>query len=262
MKSDGDARTERQPNVPLREMVGTSRAFTKLLAKIKTVAPTDATVLITGETGVGKELVAQAIHRASARKHRPLVTVNCAALSPSIIETELFGHERGSFTGAVSRNVGRFELAHPGTIFLDEIGELALEIQAKFLRVIEEGEFERLGGTRTLKVDVRIIAATNRDLARAVKNGTFREDLLYRLNVFPVDVPPLRERTEDIPLLVQHFVQLFSHRLGKSITSISPEALEELRRYGWPGNVRELANVIERATIMSTDGVLRVTDLF
>jgi PAS domain S-box-containing protein len=240
------------------EIIGDSDALKYVLFKIEQVAPTESTVLITGETGTGKELVAAAIHKASTRADRPLVRVNCAALSASLIESELFGHEKGAFTGASATKIGRFELAKGATIFLDEIGELPPESQGKLLRVIQEGEFERLGSSRTIKVDVRIIAATNRNLDHEVKKGLFREDLWYRLNVFPITVPPLRQRREDIPLLVEHFVSKFAKKLGKVITSVSPTTLKSLRDYSWRGNVRELANVIERAVINSKDSVLRI----
>ena len=242
------------------ELVGDSDALNEVLFKIQQVAPTDATVLITGETGTGKELVARAIHDGSTRANRPLVKVNCAALSSNLIESELFGHEKGAFTGATARKIGRFELANGGTIFLDEIGELPLESQVKLLRVIQESEFERLGSAKSIKIDVRIIAATNRDLKVEAEKGTFREDLWYRLNVFPVTVPPLRQRPEDIPLLVEHFIRRFSKKLGKTITSVSPTTLKNLQDHSWPGNVRELANVIERATINSRGSVLRVAE--
>lgn len=244
------------------EIVGRSDATKYVLFKIEQVAPTDSTVLITGETGTGKELVARAIHRSSLRQERPLVRVNCAALSPSLIESELFGHEKGAFTGATARKLGRFELADKATIFLDEIGELPLELQAKLLRVIQEGEFERLGSSKTIKVDARVIAATNRDLKVAVEEGVFREDLWYRLNVFPITVPPLRERSEDVPVLVEHFVRRFSQKVGKQISSIAPVSLRVMHDYAWPGNVRELANVIERAVINTTGNVLRIVDHF
>jgi transcriptional regulator with GAF, ATPase, and Fis domain len=237
-------------------MVGESAALRYVLFKIAEVAPTESTVLITGETGTGKELVARAIHDASGRRDRPLVKVNCAALSPSLIESEFFGHEKGAFTGASARKIGRFELADGATIFLDEIGELPTELQVKLLRVIQEGEFERLGSSNTIKADVRIIAATNRNLDLEVKKGVFREDLWYRLNVFPITVPPLRQRREDIALLVEHFASRFSKKLGKEITSVSPATLKSLRDYSWPGNVRELANVIERAVISSRGSTL------
>jgi len=242
------------------EIIGHSDAAKYVLAKINQVAPTDSTVLITGETGTGKELVARAIHGASLRKGRPLIKVNCAALSASLIESEFFGHEKGAFTGAAARKLGRFELADRGTIFLDEIGELPLELQVKLLRVLQEGEFERLGGTKTIKVDVRIIAATNRNLKLEVEQGSFREDLWYRLNVFPITVPPLRQRKEDIPLLVEHFVGMSAMKFGKTITSVSPRTLQSLQSHSWPGNVRELANVIERAVIHTQGSVLHLAE--
>jgi PAS domain S-box-containing protein len=242
------------------EIVGQSNALRYVLFKVEQVAPTETTVLITGETGTGKELVARAIHNASGRSERPLVKVNCAALSPSLIESEFFGHEKGAFTGASARKIGRFELAAGATILLDEIGELPLGLQVKLLRVIQEGEFERLGSSNTIKVDIRIIAATNRNLELEVKEGVFREDLWYRLNVFPITVPPLRQRRDDIPLLVEHFVSIFAKKLGKVITSVSPATLKSLRDYSWPGNVRELANVVERATICSQGPVLRLAE--
>jgi PAS domain S-box-containing protein len=242
------------------DIVGASDALKYVLFKIEQVAPTDSTVLITGETGTGKELVARAIHMASARRDRPMVKVNCAALSASLIESELFGHERGAFTGALNRKIGRFELADGATIFLDEIGELPLELQVKLLRIIQEGEFERLGSSKTVKGDVRIIAATNRNLKDQVNQGLFREDLWYRLNVFPITVPPLRQRREDIPMLVEHFSRTFSRKLAKEITSVAPATINALRNYSWPGNVRELANVIERAVINAHGPVLRVQE--
>jgi PAS domain S-box-containing protein len=242
------------------EIVGASDALKYVLFKIEQVAPTDSTVLITGETGTGKELVARAIHTASTRRDRPMVKVNCAALSASLIESELFGHEKGSFTGAMARKIGRFELADGATIFLDEIGELPLELQVKLLRIIQEGEFERLGSSKTVKVDVRIIAATNRNLKEHVNKGLFREDLWYRLNVFPITVPPLRQRRDDIPMLIEHFANTFSRKLGKEINSVAPATINALRNYSWPGNVRELANVIERAVINSHGPVLRVRE--
>jgi PAS domain S-box-containing protein len=242
------------------EIVGSSDALKYVLFKIEQVAPTDSTVLITGETGTGKELVARAIHTASTRRDRPMVKVNCAALSASLIESELFGHEKGSFTGAMARKIGRFELADGATIFLDEIGELPLELQVKLLRIIQEGEFERLGSSKTVKVDVRIIAATNRNLREHVNKGLFREDLWYRLNVFPITVPPLRQRRDDIPMLTEHFANTFSRKLGKEINSVAPTTINALRNYTWPGNVRELANVIERAVITTHGPVLRVRE--
>jgi len=244
------------------EIVGQSDAIKYVLFKITQVAPTDTSVLITGETGTGKELVARAIHSASSRKDRPLIKVNCGALAPSLIESELFGHEKGAFTGAGARKQGRFEIAKGGTIFLDEIGELPLELQVKLLRVIQEGEFERLGGTKTIKTDVRIIAATNRNLKFEVENGRFREDLWYRLNVYPITVPPLRQRKEDIPLLVEHFVNGYAKKFGKMITSVSPRTLQTFQAHSWPGNVRELANAIERAVIHAKGSVLHSVDRF
>jgi len=242
------------------EIVGQSDAIKYVLFTISQVAPTDATVLIMGETGTGKELVARAIHGASSRKDRSLIKVNCAALAPTLIESELFGHEKGAFTGAGARKLGRFELANGGTIFLDEIGELPLELQVKLLRVIQENEFERLGGSKTIKTDVRIIAATNRNLKLEVDKGNFREDLWYRLNVYPITVPPLRQRKEDIPLLVEHFANKYAKKFGKAITSISPRAIQRLQAHSWPGNIRELANVIERAVIHAKGSVLQVID--
>ena len=244
------------------EIVGQSDAIKYVLFKINQVAPTDSTVLITGETGTGKELAARAIHGASSRKDRPLIKVNCGALSPTLIESELFGHEKGAFTGAVGRKQGRFELANGGTIFLDEIGEVPPELQVKLLRVIQESEFERLGGSKTIKVDVRIIAATNRNLKLEVEQGTFREDLWYRLNVYPITMPPLRQRKEDIALLVEHFAHTYARKFGKTISSVSPRTMESLQDHSWPGNIRELANVIERAVIHSQGSVLEVVDRF
>jgi PAS domain S-box-containing protein len=246
----------------LGEMVGASDAIKYVMFKINHVAVTDSTVLITGETGTGKELVARAIHSSSARSDRALITVNCAALPATLIESELFGHEKGAFTGAAARKLGRFELADGGTIFLDEVGELPLESQVKLLRVIQEGEVHRLGGGKPIKVDVRIIAATNRNLKREIEQGTFREDLWYRLNVFPITVPPLRQRTEDIPLLVEHFVAMYANKFSKTISEITPQTMQQLRNYSWPGNIRELANVIERAVIYTQGNVLNVVDVF
>ena len=223
------------------------------------VAPTNATVLINGETGTGKELIAEAIHRCSERSKGPLVKVNCAAIPTGLLESELFGHERGAFTGAVARRVGRFELANRGTIFLDEVGEIPLELQSKLLRVLQEREFERLGDSRTLKTDARLIAATNRDLEAMVKEQKFRSDLYYRLNVFPICVSPLRERPEDIPMLVRHFVQQFNRRMNKCIDVIPSEVMTALVQYPWPGNVRELQNIIERAVIRSIGLVLKLS---
>jgi len=240
------------------EIISQSKVFRKILGQLEQVAITDATVLILGESGTGKELVARAVHNVSKRKERPLVKLNCAALPAALIESELFGHEKGAFTGAHGKRIGRFELADGGTIFLDEIGEMPLELQPKLLRVIQEGEFERLGDTETKKVDVRIIAATNRNLEEEIEKGNFREDLYYRLNVFPLVIPPLRERIEDVPLLAGHFLRKCNTAFGKSIDSITKQSLDALSTYSWPGNVRELENVIERAVITSTGKKLDV----
>jgi formate hydrogenlyase transcriptional activator len=240
------------------EIVGQSSAVKQFLGQAEQVAPTDAAVLVLGETGTGKELLARAIHRMSNRRDRPLVTVNCATLPPTLVESELFGREKGAYTGAMTRLVGRFELADGSTLFLDEVGEIPPEIQPKLLRVLEEGRFERLGSTRSLKADVRIIAATNRDLARDVDEGRFRKDLYYRLNVFPISIPPLRERLEDLPQLVWAFIQQFEKKIGKRIDSIPSKCMRALESYSWPGNVRELRNVIERAMIVSRDGKLAI----
>lgn len=240
------------------EIVGSSEKLVRVLADVVRVAPTDATVLVLGETGTGKELIARAIHNASARRDRPLIKVNCAALPTGLVESELFGHERGAFSGAIARRIGRFELAHGGTIFLDEVGEIPLEVQAKLLRVLQEREIERVGGGTPIKVDVRVIAATNRDLKSAVRAGTFREDLYYRLNVFPINLPPLRERQQDIPLLVMFVLGRCKMRIGKQIDQVTQETMSRLVDYSWPGNVRELENVIERAAILSKGRVLEV----
>jgi transcriptional regulator with GAF, ATPase, and Fis domain len=245
----------------LEEPIGVSTEFKRVLREVAQVGPTDATVLITGETGTGKELVARRLHAVSPRRHRPLVVVNCAALPASLIESELFGHERGAFTGAVQRKLGRFELAHGGTIFLDEVGDLPLDSQARFLRVLQEGEFERVGGTSTVKVDVRVIAATNRPLESLVGNGQFRADLFYRLNVYRLAVPPLRERLEDIWLLVNHFVRKFRARFNRPIGSIDGGSMERLLAYSWPGNVRELEHTIERAVLLAEGDVITVEPL-
>jgi len=240
------------------EIIGQSKPLKRVFQRIEQVAPTDSVVLITGETGTGKELVARAIHNLSRRKDRLVVRVDCASLPSSLIENELFGREKGAYTGALTKQMGRFELADNSTLFLDEIGELSLELQAKLLRVVQDGQFERLGGPKTIKVDVRIIAATHRDLADKVKNGTFREDLFYRLNVFSIHVPPLRERAEDIPLLVRAFVEEFERRMGKKIGPITQESMQLLQSNSWPGNIRQLRNVIEQAVIISDGGQLNL----
>ncbi len=240
------------------EIVGHSPSLLRVLKQVETVAPTDSTVLIYGETGTGKELIARAIHDLSSRSGRTFVKLNCAAIPTGLLESELFGHEKGAFTGAVAQRIGRFELANHGTVFLDEIGEIPLELQPKLLRVLQEREFERLGSSRTLRSDARLIAATNRDLAEMVDDQTFRADLYYRLNVFPVHLPPLRERLEDIPLLVRHFVDQFARRMNKKIETIPAETMNALTQYPWPGNIRELQNLIERAMILSNGSVLRV----
>jgi len=240
------------------EIVGKSAVLRRVLKQVATVAPTDSTVLIYGETGTGKELVARAIHNLSSRLSNSFVKLNCAAIPTGLLESELFGHEKGAFTGAIAQRIGRFELANRGTVFLDEIGEIPLELQPKLLRVLQEREFERLGSSRTLTTDARLIAATNRDLASMVEEQKFRSDLFYRLNVFPVRVPPLRERPEDIPLLVRHFTEQCARRMNKKIETISTETLKQMRQYHWPGNIRELQNVIERAVILSAGPVLNV----
>jgi len=240
-------------------LVSCSPPFKVVIEEISQVAATGSTVLLLGETGTGKEVLAHAIHDASGRKARPMVTINCAALPATLIEAELFGREKGAYTGAIARQAGRFEIADGSTIFLDELGDLPLELQPKLLRVLQEGEFERLGGTRTIKVDVRVIAATNRDLARAVSEGRFREDLFYRLSVFPIEIPPLRERREDIALLAWGFVKEFSKSMGKTIERIADESMAAMQEYPWPGNIRELRNVVERAMILARDTTLRVT---
>jgi PAS domain S-box-containing protein len=242
------------------EIVGTSAALRVVLAYISKVAPVSSTVLITGETGTGKELVARAIHKRSKRSARAFVSVNCAAIPAALVASELFGHEKGSFTGALQRKMGRFELAEGGTIFLDEIGELPPETQIALLRVLQEREFERVGGTQSIRTDVRVVAATNRDLAKAVASGTFRADLFYRLNVFPVEMPSLRERRGDIPMLVEYFVDRFSRNTGKRITQVSKKSFALLQAYGWPGNIRELQNVIERAVILAESEILTVDE--
>ena len=240
------------------EIVGQSPALLEALEKVNRVAKTDASVLITGETGTGKELIARAIHSASRRHDKPLIKLNCAALPSGLVESELFGHEKGAFSGAISRRVGRFELAHGGTIFLDEIGEVPLEVQVKLLRVLQEREFERVGGAEPIKVDVRVIAATNRDLVKLIREGKFREDLFYRLNVFPIALPPLRDREGDVPLFVHFLVTRFAARVGVRIESVGKATLERLNRYSWPGNIRELENVLERAVILSNGPTLEI----
>ena len=240
------------------EIIGDSPALKRVLAQVEVVAPTDSTVLIQGETGTGKELIARAVHRLSGRRDRTFVKLNCAAIPTGLLESELFGHERGAFTGAIAQKVGRFELAHEGTIFLDEVGEIPLELQSKLLRVLQEQEFERLGSTRTIRVNVRLIAATNRDLANLVEANGFRSDLYYRLNVFPLTLPPLRDRPEDIPTLMRYFAQHYAARMKKTIESISAKTLETLSRYHWPGNIRELENMVERAVILTQGTELQI----
>jgi formate hydrogenlyase transcriptional activator len=240
------------------EIVGESAALRRVLKEVETVAPTDSTVLVRGETGTGKELIARALHQLSPRRDRTFVKLNCAAIPTGLLESELFGHEKGAFTGAITQKIGRFELAHQGTLFLDEVGDIPAELQPKLLRVLQEQEFERLGSTRTIRVDVRLVAATNRDLAQMVADGQFRNDLYYRLNVFPVVLPPLRERRDDIPRLVRHFAQIVARRMGRRIETIPAEAMDALMRYPWPGNIRELENVIERAVILSPGPALHL----
>ena len=252
-------REETNVDHDFRDIVGKSGVLTAALRKAWQVAPTDATVLLLGETGTGKGVVAKAIHNASRHRDRPLVQVNCAALTPTLIESELFGHEKGAFTGAHERKIGRFELARGTTLFLDEIGDLPLDLQAKLLRVLQEREFERVGGTTTIRIDnVRIIAATNKDLQKEVTSGRFRQDLWYRLNVFPIVIPPLRDRLDDIPLFVSFFVQKYAKVMGKGFDNISQNTLRALQAYSWPGNIRELENLVERAVITSPDGHLHV----
>ena len=242
------------------EIVGESPTLKSLLQQVSLVAPTDSTVLILGETGTGKELIARAIHRQSTRSSRPFIRVNCAAIPPSLIASELFGHEKGAFTGALQRRMGRFEAANGGTIFLDEIGELPTETQITLLRVIQEREFERVGSSQPISVDVRIIAATNRDLKAAVTAGTFRSDMFYRLNVFPIHVPSLRERLDDLPLLVEHMVERYAKKVGKTFTTIKMNTIGLLEAYDWPGNIRELQNVIERSVILSEGDVFSIDE--
>jgi len=242
------------------EIVGTSPALNSVLSRISKVAPSDSTVLITGETGTGKELVARAIHRRSDRASRAFVSVNCAAIPRDLIASELFGHEKGAFTGATQQRLGRFELANGGTIFLDEVGELPVETQIALLRVLQEHEFERVGGTRRIHADVRVIAATNRDLQAAISAGSFRSDLFYRLNVFPIEIPSLRERREDVPLLVEYFIDRYARKAGKNIKRVNKKTLEFLQSYPWPGNIRELQNVIERSVILCETEIFSIDE--
>src|SRR5271163_1796882 len=237
-------------------IVGSSAALESVLAQVEQVAPTNSTVLIEGETGTGKELIAHALHNASQRCGRAFIKLNCAAIPLDLLESELFGHEKGAFTGAIAQKVGRFEMADEGTLFLDEVGDIPPALQPKLLRVLQEQEFERLGSGRTHKVDVRLVAATNRNLVKMIARGQFRSDLYYRLNVFPILLPALRERREDIPALVTHFVKMFSRRMGKQVDSIPPETMAAFQWHSWPGNIRELQNLVERAVILSRDGVL------
>ena len=239
------------------QIIGKSSALESVLDQVEQVAPTDSTVLIQGETGTGKELIARAVHDSSSRFARPFIKLNCAAIPFDLLESELFGHERGAFTGAIAQKVGRFELADKGTLFLDEVGDIPPGLQPKLLRVLQEQEFERLGSTRTHRVDVRLVAATNRNLAEMVKRNEFRSDLYYRLNVFPISLPPLRERREDIPALVTHFVELYGRRMGKQIEHIPPDTMSKLIAYQWPGNIRELQNFIERSVIVTSGDVLQ-----
>jgi formate hydrogenlyase transcriptional activator len=251
------AKKSKGVNDGFEDIVGASGALRKVLDLVRTVAPTNSTTLIEGETGTGKELIARAIHEHSTRRDRPFVKLNCAAIPLGLLESELFGHERGAFTGAVTRKVGRFETADGGTLFLDEIGDIPLELQPKLLRVLQEGEFERLGGTQTLRVNVRLVAATNRDLAALVSKERFRSDLYYRLNVFPISIPRLRDRLEDIPLLVMHFATTFADQMDKQIDEVPAEVMQALVSHSWPGNIRELQNFIERSVILNSGNVLR-----
>ena len=248
-------------DLPALGIVGGSPALRQVISLVRSVAPTDALVLIRGETGTGKEMIANLVHTLSARRGRPFVKFNCTAIPAGLLESELFGHERGAFTGAMVRRIGRFEAAHGGTLLLDEIGDLPLELQPKLLRILEEREFERLGGTQTIRSDVRLVAATNRPLEQLVEGGTFRADLYYRLNVFSIDLPPLRERTDDIPLLVQHFVAHHARRVGRHIETIPPTVMEALVHHPWPGNIRELQNAIQRAVILSRGTSLQLPPL-
>jgi len=252
----GSADQDREPR-RFEQLIGSSPALESALEQVARVAPTDSTVLIQGETGTGKELIARAVHDLSSRFGRPFIKLNCAAIPFDLLESELFGHEKGAFTGAVAQKIGRFELAHKGTLFLDEVGDIPLPLQPKLLRVLQEQEFERLGSGRTHQVDVRLVAATHRNLVEMVKRNEFRSDLYYRLNVFPIPLPPLRARREDIPALVEHFVEIYARRMGKQIDCISPETMSELTSYPWPGNIRELQNFIERSVILTSDNVLQ-----
>lgn len=251
----GSVDQERKPR-KFEQIIGNSLALESVLEQVERVAPTDSTVLIQGETGTGKELIARAVHTLSQRLGRPFVKLNCAAIPFDLLESELFGHERGAFTGAIAQKIGRFELADKGTLFLDEVGDIPLALQPKLLRVLQEQEFERLGSTRTHQVDVRLVAATNRNLVEMVKRNEFRSDLYYRLNVFPIPLPPLRERREDIPALVEHFVEIYSRRMDKQIEHTSPETMSALVSHPWPGNIRELQNFIERSVILTSGNVL------
>jgi formate hydrogenlyase transcriptional activator len=254
-------RSERVKSAFVETIVGRRGGLRSILTEVEAVAPTNATVLITGETGTGKEVIARAIHELSPRRSRNLVKVNCAAMPAGLLESELFGHERGAFTGAVNSHVGRFALADRGTLFLDEIGDMPLELQPKLLRVLQEREFEAVGSTRTTRVDVRVVAATNRDLRQMVRDGEFREDLYYRLNIFPVSLPPLRERKADIPEFVRYFIEQFATSMGKMIDTIPEETMRAIVRHSWPGNIRELQNYVARAVILSNDGVFEPAPL-
>ena len=242
---------EDSPDINQGELIGSSASFQAVLKRVRIVAPTDSVVLIQGETGTGKELIAKAIHNQSSRRNAPFIKMNCAAIPADLLESELFGHEKGAFTGAVAQTMGRFQLAHRGTLFLDEIGDLPVQLQPKLLRVLQEQEFERLGSGRPIKVDVRVVTATNQELLTLVQGGQFRADLYYRLNVFPICLPPLRDRLGDIPSLVRHFVRKYSQRLQRNIEYIPDEVMDALERYDWPGNIRELQNIVERAVILS-----------
>jgi len=252
----GSADQDREPR-RFEQLIGSSPALESALEQVARVAPTDSTVLIQGETGTGKELIARAVHDLSSRFGRSFIKLNCAAIPFDLLESELFGHEKGAFTGTIAQKIGRFELAHKGTLFLDEVGDIPLPLQPKLLRVLQEQEFERLGSGRTHQVDVRLVAATHRNLVEMVKRNEFRSDLYYRLNVFPIPLPPLRARREDIPALVEHFVEIYARRMGKQIDCISPETMSELTSYPWPGNIRELQNFIERSVILTSDNVLQ-----